>query len=210
MELMSIAEIINEIDSYLSLLRTARDLLSAPLEESWLERPPRRQEGVDHGRKRSLPHEKTPLRKLKSRSTDHESGRKATRPRFKSVVRLPVVVPAKGRVEEKVPVSAAAHIPAQDADESVLLTSGSIAPIQGGRRPKKMIRKELSATKPAIALAGGLKGRVVVVPAEQVRRQREEAARPKVLRPRLPAYGGRLAFEALFKDEADSPTPSLK
>lgn len=210
MELMSIAEIINEVDSYLSLLRTARDLLSAPLEEAWLERPPRRQVGTDRGRKRSLPNEKTPLRKLKSRSTDHESGRKATRRRFRSVVRLPVAVHAKGFVKEEAPFSAAAHFPPRDADESALLTSGSTAPIQGVRRAKEMIRRELSATKPAIALAGGLKGRVIVVPAEQVRRQREEAARPAVLRPRLPAYGGRLAFEALFKDEADSPTPSLK
>jgi hypothetical protein len=43
--------------------------------------------------------------------------------------------------------------------------------------------------------------KIVVVPAEQVRREREQAAQPEVRRVRVPASGltGRLAFEALFK-----------
>jgi hypothetical protein len=57
------------------------------------------------------------------------------------------------------------------------------------------------AAKPAIALAGPAGAKIVVVPAEQVRRERERAAQPEVRRPRVPSSGltGRLAFEALFK-----------
>jgi len=57
------------------------------------------------------------------------------------------------------------------------------------------------AAKPAIALAGPAGARIVVVSAEQVRREREKAAQAKVERPRVLGTGltGRLAFEALFK-----------
>ena len=121
-------------------------------------------------------------------------------PRSKSAVHLPCIVPPTVAKEEEVPVPAAAHIPSQAADEFALLPPGSTAPTQRVRRPKEMIRKGPGAISPEIALAGGLVGRVVVVPAEQVRRQREEAARPPVVRPRAPVYGNRSAFDALFKD----------
>jgi hypothetical protein len=55
--------------------------------------------------------------------------------------------------------------------------------------------------KAAIALAGPVNSKIVVVPAEQVRRERERVAHPQVRQPRAPAFGltGKLAFEALFK-----------
>jgi hypothetical protein len=57
------------------------------------------------------------------------------------------------------------------------------------------------AIKPAIALAGPTNAKIVVVSAEQVQREREQASHPAVPRPRLPSNGrtGKLAFEALFK-----------
>jgi len=69
------------------------------------------------------------------------------------------------------------------------------------RTSKSNSGTKLDAAKPAIALAGAAGAKIVVVPAEQVRREREQAARPEVRRPRVPASGltGRLAFEALFK-----------
>jgi hypothetical protein len=69
------------------------------------------------------------------------------------------------------------------------------------RTPKSNPGIKPDATKPAIALAGPAGARIVVVPAEQVRREREQAAQPKVQRPRVLGTGltGRLAFEALFK-----------
>jgi hypothetical protein len=56
--------------------------------------------------------------------------------------------------------------------------------------------------KPATALGGSLPSRVVVVSAEELKRERERAANSEPRRPRMPAAGlsGRLAFEALFKD----------
>ena len=68
------------------------------------------------------------------------------------------------------------------------------------RTPKSKGTKP-DAAKPAIALAGPAGAKIVVVPAEQVRRERERSAHPEVRRPRVQASGltGRLAFEALFK-----------
>jgi hypothetical protein len=47
--------------------------------------------------------------------------------------------------------------------------------------------------------------KIKVVSAEQVKREREQAARPQIRPQRTPVAGlsGRPAFEALFKDEAD-------
>lgn len=69
------------------------------------------------------------------------------------------------------------------------------------RTPKSNAVTKADDPKPAIALAGSRGAKIVVVPAEQVRRERERAAQPEVRRPRVPASGltGRLAFEALFK-----------
>ena len=69
------------------------------------------------------------------------------------------------------------------------------------RTPKSNAGATPDAAKPAIALAAPRGAKIVVVPAEQVRRDRERAAQPEVQRPRVPSSGltGRLAFEALFK-----------
>jgi hypothetical protein len=50
-----------------------------------------------------------------------------------------------------------------------------------------------------------MNNKIVVVPAEQLQEERARAARPQVRLLRRPAggLGGRLAFEALFKDETD-------
>jgi len=91
--------------------------------------------------------------------------------------------------------------------QSVVITR---IPSKGFRTSISSVRLRISksnpgtkpdAAKPAIALAGAAGAKIVVVPAEQVRREREQATRPEVRRPRVPASGltGRLAFEALFK-----------
>jgi hypothetical protein len=68
------------------------------------------------------------------------------------------------------------------------------------RTPKPAAGTKPEGPKPAIALAGPMSARIVVVPAEQVRREREQAAHPEPKRPRPRRSGltGRLAFEALF------------
>jgi hypothetical protein len=68
----------------------------------------------------------------------------------------------------------------------------------------------LEKSKPAIALAGLVHSKIVVVSAEQAQREWERAAQSEVRRPRVPATGltGKRAFEALFNDGNDtSKTP---
>jgi hypothetical protein len=62
------------------------------------------------------------------------------------------------------------------------------------------------ALKPAIALAGSPNTKIVVVSAEQVKRERGQVAPRAPLRPRPPASGlsGRLAFAVLFNDEIEA------
>jgi hypothetical protein len=73
------------------------------------------------------------------------------------------------------------------------------------RTGKPALGTQLNKIKPPIALTGSMSSKVVVVSAEQVQREREQAAHPAIRRPRTPYSGltGRLAFEALFKDETD-------
>jgi hypothetical protein len=205
MELMSIAEIVREIDSYLCRLRMARDLLSPPEKKARTKRARRGHKGVKPSEKHSPSHSKTPARKPKSRPTRQELEPNANRRGLKSVVRQSGAIHPKTAADEEVPVSAAADIAPQAAGEVLLPPTSSAAPIQRVRRRKEMIRKEPNVTKSAVALGGAPKQWVVVVPAEEVRRQREEAARPPALRQRASTYTGRTAFEALFKDEPKSP-----
>lgn len=72
-------------------------------------------------------------------------------------------------------------------------------------RHRRSVRQTLKTNpvkiEPATALAGAMPSRVVVVSAEELKREREQAANRELHRPRMPATGlsGRLAFEALFK-----------
>ncbi len=88
------------------------------------------------------------------------------------------------------------RFPARRRASSIISAHHRIAKPPSGNKPV--------AIKPAIALAGPTITKVVVISAEQVQREREQASHPAVLRPRLPASGlsGKLAFESLFKDGA--------
>lgn len=91
------------------------------------------------------------------------------------------------------------RLPAPDRDISLQRTQ---------RRPvtKRTFGATLEHAKPAIALAGRVPSKIVVVSAEQAQRERDRAAQSVVQRPRLPAIGltGRAAFEALFNDGSDT------
>jgi hypothetical protein len=208
MDLMSIAEIVSEIDSYLSLLRAARDLLSSPVEEERPKRSPRGRARVKLSVKDSRSHSKTPARKPKPRLKRQELRSNAQRRVLKSLVPVSEAVHLAIVVDDEAQVSAAAAISPRAAGECVTPLPIRTAPTQRASRPKEIVRKEPDVIRPAIALGGAIKDRVVVVPAEQVRRQREEAARPPTLRQRVSVYGGRTAFEALFKDAPESPITS--
>jgi hypothetical protein len=78
------------------------------------------------------------------------------------------------------------------------------------RTAKPALSTKPEAIKPAIALAGPLNTKIVVVSAEQVQREREQTAHPVALRRRTPPAGlsGRMAFEALFANQTDRPKTS--
>ena len=203
MTMMPTTEIINEIDAYLSRLRQARELLLDQRTEAAPKRVPGRKRKVAPGKVAPASSRSRRTTKNKSRS-DH------------SVVHL-----KRGteRVEigAQVPISATRHasdleqpaiaLPERAIPQSVVIkrlpSKGSRTSIRSVRHrtPKSNPGATPDAPKPAIALAGPRDVRIVVVPAEQVRREREKAAQPEVRRPRVPASGltGRLAFEALFK-----------
>ena len=200
---MATIEIINEIDAYLSRLRQARELLSDRRTEAPQKRAPRRKKKI------------TVLQADPASSR----GRRAHKNKSRS---NPPVVHLKKRTE---PVEISAPVPDSVTEHASHLEAPAIAPPENTiprsvvvkrlpskgrntsfrsvrhRTPKSNPGAKPDASKPAIALAGAAGAKIVVVPAEQVRRERERAAQPEVRRPRLPAPGltGRLAFEALFK-----------
>jgi hypothetical protein len=204
---MPIAEIINEIDAYLSRLRQARELLLDPITEAPQKRVPRRK------------------RKVIVRQTDPGfSGRRRTdenkSPSNHAVAHLKEV--AK-RIDASAQISRAVVDSALDSEKPAMIEPERAIPQSvvirrlPAKEPRSSIRSlrnrtgksalstQLNKIKPPIALAGSMSSKVVVVSAEQVQREREQAAPPTIRRPRTPSSGlsGRLAFEALFKDETD-------
>ena len=200
---MPLDEIIEEIDAYLLRLRQARELLLNRRPEAPQERVPRRK------------------RKVTPRQADPAASRIPRAGKNKSRSNRPVVhlKERTERVEISAPVlnsvtRYAAHLerPASARSEQAIRQcvvvkripskgpSTSIRPMRH-KTSKPILGTKPDAAKPAIALAGPAGARIVVVPAEQVRREREQAAQPEVRRPRIPGPGltGRLAFEALFK-----------
>jgi hypothetical protein len=203
MIVMPITEIINEIDAYLSRLRQARELLLGQRTEAALKRLPRRK------------------RKIAPAKADRASSRSRRTTKNKSRSDHPVVHLKRGtegaEISAQVPISATQHAsnlehppiaqPEGAIPEHVVVkrfppkAQNTLIRSVRHRTTKSNPGTKPDAAKPAIALAGPAGAKIVVVPAEQVRREREQAAQPEVRRPRVPASGltGRLAFEALFK-----------
>jgi hypothetical protein len=130
-----------------------------------------------------------------------------------SVSRIRGSVVPQAAVPQQMPVAVTAQKPQQDvrierlpaSDQQMSSTRTVGQPVT--KRPFGTI---LEKSKPAIALAGPVHSRIVVVSAEQAQRERERAAQSEVRRPRPPGTGltGKLAFEALFNDGNDaSKTP---
>ena len=200
---MPIPEIIDEIDAYLSRLRQARELLLVRSTEAPQKSAPRpkRKANLRPADPASSPRRQTAKNKPRS---DHPVGHQNI-----WVGRVDVGVPVPSSVTHDASHS---EPPASTQPESTISTNVVIKrlPSKGPRTsirsmrhrtPKSNAGTKPDAAKPAIALAGPAGAKIVVVPAEQVRRERERAAQPEVRRPRVPASGltGRLAFEALFK-----------
>jgi hypothetical protein len=208
MTVMPITEIINEIDAYLSRLRQARELLldrktEAP--QKGASRPksvtPRRADPTfSHGRRanKSKSRLNHPMAHLKKETERVEAG--AAVPSSVTPYASGFEQPPMAQPERDLPQSVAVRrLPSKGPDTSIRSVRS--------RNPKSTAGSKPDAEKPAIALAGPAGAKIVVVPAEQLRRERERAAQPAVPQPPKSGSGltGRLAFEALFKKSAMMP-----
>ena len=203
MNVMPIAEILNEIDACLSRLRQARELLL----DQQMKAPPKK---VTHVKRKVTPRLPDPASSRTRRAYKNKS--RSNRPvghlkRGTNRVEITPQVPSPVTYSVSHLEQPAIAPPEPTIPQSVVITR---IPSKGFRTSISSVRLRTSksnpgtkpdAAKPAIALAGAAGAKIVVVPAEQVRREREQAARPEVRRPRVPTSGltGRLAFEALFK-----------
>jgi len=206
---MPVAEILREIDAHISCLRAARELLAAPWPKVQPARARRKNGKVKATKKTSGSAIKPVIQTNKSRSNRVIiQSERANKP-VESVV-PPVGAFAPSTLDSN-------QRPIVVKEPSLQQTADRAVPTpRKPRRVKESVhriihqpssRSKPASVKPAVALAGSVSSRIVVVSAEQARQEREKnrAAQSVVPRPRVPASGlsGRLAFEALFKDATD-------
>jgi len=209
---MPIVDIIHEIDAYLLCLRHARDLLSAPVTESRGKRAHRSQRKVQAAKADHVLSSKPRIQKNRSRSDRPALQGKVAKKRADSVSPIRNAVTTEAAVPEKLRIAATERAPRQAVERIIASPGRHKSPVKRERRSaaKPASRAKLDDVKPAIALAGSMSSKIVVVSAEQAQRERKQVAQSEVRRPRVPAAGltGRLAFEALFKDATDSASTS--
>ncbi len=205
---MTIAAIVNEIEAYLLCLRHARDLLLAPMTEA------RRRKRVVRASKTGRPLSSRPrIRENKARFDGMVAPTTTPKQRLDSVSRVRGSVARQAAVPQQMSVAVTAQKPQQDVGiERLPASDQQMSSTRTVRRPvtKRAFGTILENSKPAIALAGLVHSKIVVVSAEQAQRDRERAAQSEVRRPRPPATSltGKLAFEALFNEGNDtSKTP---
>ena len=205
---MPIVDIIHEIDAYLLCLRHARDLLSAPVTKAGGKRARRGQGKVKAAKADRVLSNKPRIQKNRSRSDRPAPQGKVAKRRVESVSPIRNAVTSRAATPEQKPTATTELVPQQAVESLVLSAKERRSPIKRVLRgaAKPAARAKLDNVKPAIALAGSMSSKIVVVSAEQAQREREQAAQSEVRRPRVPSAGlsGRLAFEALFKDATGS------
>ena len=200
---MPIAEIIAEIDTYLARLRQARELLSGHRAKSSPKRVP-----PSNGR---------PYSSSRRRGDEQKSrSEQAVAPLKRAMKRVDVSVPVPSApvpAAENKHASGSNHPPMTQPERAKIEQSNVATRVPSRwrsskvrsvshRTPKAVLGTKLDAIKPAIALAGSVGTKIVVVSAEQMRRERERAVPSEVRQPRKVTSGlsGRRAFEALFPD----------
>jgi hypothetical protein len=207
MTAMPRSEIINEIDAYLLRLRQARELLLDRMTEGPHKRVPRRKRKVIVRQAAPAFSSRRRADENKPQSNHAVAHLKKAAKHVDAGAEVPSVESPKASDSE----NQGMITPVRTIQQSVLTRtlpaiepSTSIRPVRH-RTAKPGLNTKRDDIKPPIALAGSVSSRVVVVSAEQVQREREQAAHPANRRPRTPSSGlsGRLAFEALFKDETD-------
>jgi hypothetical protein len=213
---MAIADIIRQIDAYIVRLRQARDLLAASLASALETRESYRTKKVRVGNsapelpaKKRVAVVKSRLNeaegKVKAASRPNDSAEEPRRPVVPQTVEAlqPQIAPtAEVPVETLRPVETFA--PAQTGERAELGTASRRASRRGIRETPSKANAE--TRKPVNALSNSTASGIIVVSAAEVQRERERAAQSVAVRPRVSWTGqtGRLAFEALFKNEPDT------
>lgn len=201
---MPIAEIVKEIDAYLSRLIQARELLVDLMTESSQKRLPRRKKNVLVRQAETTISSRRRSAKNKSLSNHLVAHRNQVSVPGDATARTPGATPDQALHMEQ----SAIVQPKRALEQSMVITRlpasrrSSIRSVRH-RPAKPAVATKPDAIKPAIALAGPMSAKIVVVSAEQVQRERERAAHPEVRRPQVRTSGlsGRRAFEALFDAE---------
>jgi hypothetical protein len=202
---MAIADIVQEIDAYIARLRQARDLLAASLTGELRARE-------SYTTKQIASEETAPTLSGKRRSADARSRSKAAerkveaaeRPSDSGSEQLSPVAPQA--VEDQQPLiapTAPAPVPVETPERAKLATPRRRTSSWGVRAVSKANREPV---KPTNALSSSMASKIVAVSAAELQRERERAAQSVAVRPKVSWTGqtGRLAFEALFKNEPDN------
>src|ERR1700677_3807615 len=202
---MAIADIVQEIDAYIARLRQARDLLAASLTGELRARE-------SYTTKQIASEETAPTLSGKRRSADARSRSKAAerkveaaeRPSDSGSEQLSPVAPQA--VEDQQPLiapTAPAPVPVETPERAKLATPRRRTSSRGVRAVSKANREPV---KPTNALSSSMASKIVAVSAAELQRERERAAQSVAVRPKVSWTGqtGRLAFEALFKNEPDN------
>jgi hypothetical protein len=204
---MPIAEIIHEIDTYLSRLRQARELLSGRTAKVPQGKLPRLKK--EPSVKRADPASSSPRRvgRNKTRSNRPVKHRKEQKSLGGPVSQVSDAISLQTANTKQLAKVEPERIIPQDVVITRLPASRRIRSFRpvGNRTAKQASPTSPRPALPAIALAGSTNARIVVVSADRVQRERAQAAQPELRRPRIVSSGlsGRRAFEALFADSAD-------
>ena len=207
---MPTLDIINQIDVYLSSLRLARDILSKSLAGPRGKVAKKMKKAKKTGPVVST---KSSVRKT-SRTKVLPAPQTGAKTRVDSVASIPsspapqveALAPLPTATSTTVPES----LPLPNVDRGRLAYRGPRSAIRPShtrnlRASEPRSRASLESTKPTIVLAAPVNSKIVVVSAEQARRDRERAV-PSEAQPRMirrSGLTGRLAFEALFRDTSD-------
>ena len=200
---MAIADIVQEIDAYIARLRQARELLAASLTGELRARE-------SDTTKQIAPEQTAPTPSAKRRTAEARSRSKAAERKIEAAAipidpgseQLSPVAPQA--VEEQQPLIApTAPAPVETPERAKLATPRRRTSSRGVRAVSKANREPV---KPTNALSSSMASKIVAVSAAELQRERERAAQSVAVRPKVSWTGqtGRLAFEALFKNEPDS------
>lgn len=201
---MSLAGIITEVDAYLERLTRARELLLASLAGEG-------RHNASRPKKKVKLSEPMPYRRSSARGKGNTSRSQRPLPRrlaieeraYSASQGMNSVRREASAVGQRQIAASTSRPQSMRDTEAPFLTepkSPAVSRGPGGSRQKPAAKPQ--KTRPAIAAASPMASRIVVVPADQVKQERERAAQPDTRPQRVPVTGlsGRRAFEALFKD----------